>query len=68
MEPCEDCGAQTEAVVSFAYGGSGSSRSGEHCASTTVKCIDQAPVILGHEGYLCQRCWWRRNAERRAAA
>jgi hypothetical protein len=65
---CEDCGAHTEQVTAFAYGGSGSSRSGEHCARQTVQAVDRAPVMLGHDGRLCQRCWWRRNARRRAAA
>lgn len=65
---CEDCGARTESITGFAYGGSGSSRSGQHCARTTIQSVQPAPVILGHDGYLCQQCWWRRAAERRVAA
>lgn len=65
---CEDCGAATESVTAFAYGGSGSSRSGNHCAITRVVPVAPAPVMLGHEGYLCQPCWWARNTDMRAAA
>lgn len=62
---CEDCGAATESVTVFAYGGSGSSRSGQHCAHTITQAVDRAPAALGRDGYLCTRCWWQRA---RAAA
>jgi hypothetical protein len=65
---CEDCGAETESVTSFAYGGSGSSRSGNHCAHTSIQLVQPAPAMLGHEGYLCGRCWWGRSRLSAAAA
>jgi hypothetical protein len=50
---CEDCGVRRETVVAFAYGGSGSSRSGDHCAHTSTQAVQPAPIMLGHPGFLC---------------
>lgn len=65
---CEDCGVRSESVTGFAYGGSGSSRSGNHCAHTSLQAVQPAPAMLGRDGYLCRRCWWRRAAQARAGA
>lgn len=54
---CEDCGARTESQVGW-------NRPSGVAGSTSVfiQPVQPAPVVLGHDGYLCDRCWWSRSA------
>lgn len=56
---CEDCGARLEHLGTFGTHGR------QQTWHTTVS---PAPVMLGHDGYLCCACWWARVARERVAA
>lgn len=60
---CEDCGVTSETTAGWSKpsGADGSA----HSFSQPVQ---RADLMLGHEGYLCTRCWWRRNGARLAEA
>lgn len=55
VRACEDCGATHESTAGW------NRPSGVPGASSAfTQSVQPAPVVLGHEGYLCTRCWWRR--------
>jgi hypothetical protein len=52
---CEDCGARSESTAGW------SKPSGTAGRETTFdQSVQPAPIMLGHDGCLCTRCWWRR--------
>jgi hypothetical protein len=54
---CEDCGATVEKT------GGWSKPSGTAGAERIfTQKVQRADFMLGHEGYLCTLCWWRRSA------
>ena len=60
---CEDCGARSESMGAFnrPSGVAGS-------VVTWHTTPGPADVVLGHPGYLCSRCWWKRVAKLQVAA
>lgn len=52
---CHDCGASSEGTA----GWSKPSGTSGHVTTFTQE-VQPAPVMLGHDGRLCTRCWWAR--------
>lgn len=53
--PCEDCERETETLGAWSKP-SGTAGAPSMWHTTPAP----SPVVLGHDGFLCRRCWWKR--------